>query len=143
MPHATTLALSPLLSFHTGGANLVGIALGQNGNLLATATESRVVCLWSVSRARHEGQEACSEDELYVQELPEVEFRCTSALCSVSLTHDGSRLVVGTLEHTELYKVSQVTVQKRRNSLFGQVGEFFERGAHVAKASAKTASTDW
>ena len=144
-PDHRSLTLSPLLSFHTGGANLVGIALGQNGDLLATATESRVVCLWNVSRARQESNEACSEDELYVQELPEVEFRCTSALCSVSLTQDGSRLVVGTLEHTELYKVSQVQVKARRSSIFGQVGDFIgdaaKKGAQAAKSSVETVET--
>ena len=73
------------------------------GELLATANEARIIHLWSIRRGASQLREVRQDFPL----LPEVEFRSMSSISSLSFSGDAKRLVVATLEHTEIYDVEE------------------------------------
>ena len=94
------------------GCSIVSLAMDAAGQTLVTGTDSRHVHVWCLDRYREGGGSGKGGGFLSLQDergqmLPEMAFTTTSALASVSLSHDGGRLVVGTSDHTELYALLQ------------------------------------
>ena len=109
---ATSLRLTRLAEV-SPASYVASVALDRRGELLATGSESHVVHLWSVRRALLYRMRLEARDVLHASMppplptvKPEVEFQCASTIASLCLSSRGNRLVVGTVEQTEVYDIT-------------------------------------